>query len=274
MKDKIVTATARTDGFGTVLGHTEVKAFPGAFTDLQAGRTDEIAFICPLDLFFYPFDVQVCKMPLRLIGHANDATWNATQMSTALGDHLTLTLLSTHEFTIRLHPDQETAVVVVKLGRRYDAYFINTMLPCMLLEVIGFLTHAFPIQDFSNRCTATLSCLIVKAAFFLQISGTLPKTADPKLVDVWMFGNVFVLSLIFLAHVAVLHVQRRYETSKSTPKKGCVAWDEEIIQDGTGYRIARYVNLVGLATSMLVCIMLLSGIGVAAARGKMAAMML
>ncbi|MPC35213.1 hypothetical protein E2C01_028631 [Portunus trituberculatus] len=320
MKDKVVTATARTEGFSTVLGHTEVKAFPGAFTDLQAARADEIAFICPLDLFFYPFDVQsmvvvgrhsggvcwqVCKMPLRLTGPVDDATWNATHMSTALGDHLTLTLLYAHQFAVRLHPDQETAVVVVKLGRRYDAYFINTMLPCMLLEVIGFLTHAFPIQDFSNRCTATLSCLIVKAAFFLQslppppahctgtttttttlinhdykhhrrpqISGTLPKTADPKLVDVWMFGNVFVLSLIFLAHVAVLHVQRRSETSKNTPKEGCVAWDEEVTQQGNGYRLARFVNLVGLATSMLVCIMLLSGIGVAAARGKMAALLL
>lgn len=61
------------------------------------------------------------------------------------------------------------AIIVVKLGRSYAAYIINTLLPCMVLEMIGFLTHAFPIKDFSNRCTATLSCLIVKAAFFLQV---------------------------------------------------------------------------------------------------------
>ena len=36
-----------------------VKAFPGAFTELEVDRADEIAFICRLDLFFYPFDVQV-----------------------------------------------------------------------------------------------------------------------------------------------------------------------------------------------------------------------
>lgn len=51
-----------------------------------------------------------------------------------------------------------------------------------------------------------------------------------------------------------------------------MAWDEEIIQEGDGYRLARFVNLVGLAASMLVCIMLLSGIGAAAAWGKTAAL--
>lgn len=65
------------------------------------------------------------------------------------------------------------ATITVKLGRSYAAYIINTLLPCMLLEMIGFLTHAFPIKDFSNRCTATLSCLIVKAAFFLQVSSSI-----------------------------------------------------------------------------------------------------
>ena len=60
---------------------------------------------------------------------------------------------------------------------------------------------------------------------------------------------------------------------QSSPKKGCVAWDEEECQKGKQYRLARFVNLVGLLTSVVVCISLLSGIGVVAARGKQAALL-
>lgn len=89
------------------------------------------------------------------------------------------------------------ATLVVKLGRRYAAYMINTLMPCMVLEMIGFLTHAFPIKDFSNRCTATLSCLIVKAAFFLQVGdGFLLCLRDDRKVQYcstfyWLPVNVY-----------------------------------------------------------------------------------
>lgn len=41
------------------LSSSLVRTFPGALTDLYVGRTDEITFMCRLDLFYYPFDVQV-----------------------------------------------------------------------------------------------------------------------------------------------------------------------------------------------------------------------
>ena len=50
---------------------------------------------------------QVCKIPLRLLGQVKDATWNASQLSAAVGDHLTLTLLYVYQFTISLDIDHE-----------------------------------------------------------------------------------------------------------------------------------------------------------------------
>lgn len=41
------------------LSFSPVRAFPGALTDLHVGRTDEITFMCHLDLFYFPFDIQV-----------------------------------------------------------------------------------------------------------------------------------------------------------------------------------------------------------------------
>nr|XP_053634386.1 uncharacterized protein LOC128689947 [Cherax quadricarinatus] len=186
---KDVDATARGASHDTVLDSYEVRMFNGAETDLHLGQADTIIFMCNMNLFFYPFDIQVCKIPLRLSGQMmTDARWNASQVAATIDANFVLTLFHVIQFSVSVPSHrQETrerersdlvvlwqAVVVVKLARKYGAYIFNTVLPCITLEIIGFLTHSFPTEDFSNRCTATLSCLIVKAAFFLQVCASPP----------------------------------------------------------------------------------------------------
>lgn len=48
-------------------------------------------------------------MPLRLKNQqVTDATWNVSQVSAGLGDHLILTLLYVHEFNISVNSDNDT----------------------------------------------------------------------------------------------------------------------------------------------------------------------
>ncbi|MCL4147038.1 UNVERIFIED_CONTAM: hypothetical protein GTU68_052828 [Idotea baltica] len=66
------------------------------------------------------------------------------------------------------------------------------------------MTHLLPINDYTDRLTVTLSCLIVMATLFTQVSTTLPKSAEPKSIDIWMFAHIMVLLLVFVVHVCVI----------------------------------------------------------------------
>ncbi|MCL4126239.1 UNVERIFIED_CONTAM: hypothetical protein GTU68_029340 [Idotea baltica] len=66
------------------------------------------------------------------------------------------------------------------------------------------MTLFIPCEAYQDRVTVTLSCLIVMAAFFTQISSSLPLSADPKLIDVWMFTHVCILFLVFEVHIIII----------------------------------------------------------------------
>ena len=55
------------------------------------------------------------------------------------------------------------------MKRMYASFLFNTFFPCVVLEVIGLMTHILPTDDYSDRITITLSCLIVMAALFTQV---------------------------------------------------------------------------------------------------------
>nr|XP_045606503.1 glutamate-gated chloride channel alpha-like [Procambarus clarkii] len=306
--------------------------FHGEETELRVSRAEMVVFMCNMDLFFYPFDIQVCRIPLRLRSHrVDDVRWNTSRVEAAVSNHFLLTLFDVVHLSVSV-PDQHhdtvstslifptltmgcsgvsivtgacvmQAVVVVKLARKYGAYIFNTILPCIVLEIIGFLTHAFPTDDFSNRSTATLSCLIVKAAFFIQISTTLPPSAEPKLVDVWMFGNVSVLTLIFVVHVAVLCVhqqQQQYslrhqpgehqylvdhhhhpgkhrqdlahmDNPKAVGRLPSIAWHKETSPNTTF--LPRVINFVGFLLSFFSCGVLICAMYVTVTRARNAALL-
>ena len=61
-------------------------------------------------------------------------------------------------------------MLTFKINRKYGAYIYNTFMPCIILEVIGLLTHVIPLDDLSDRIMVTLSCLIVMAALFTQVT--------------------------------------------------------------------------------------------------------
>ncbi|XP_069159020.1 uncharacterized protein [Procambarus clarkii] len=348
---KDVEATARSRGYDTVLYSYEARMFHGEETELRVSRAEMVVFLCNMDLFFYPFDIQVCRIPLRLRSHrVDDVRWNTSRVEAAVSNHFLLTLFDVVHLSVSV-PDQhhDTAVVVVKLARKYGAYIFNTILPCIVLEIIGFLTHAFPTDDFSNRSTATLSCLIVKAAFFIQVcsrsrfyrcvcvlspptgvcvcvcvafpllqvcglfpvpgarpstfSTTLPPSAEPKLVDVWMFGNVSVLTLIFVVHVAVLCVhqqQQQYslrhqpgehqylvdhhhhpgkhrqdlahmDNPKAVGRLPSIAWHKKTSPNTTF--LPRVINFVGFLLSFFSCGVLICAMYVTVTRARNAALL-
>lgn len=58
----------------------------------------------------------------------------------------------------------------------------------------------------------TLSCLIVLATLFSQMSSTLPQSATPKAIEIMFFAQISHLTLVFVNHT-ILNIVRRREDS-------------------------------------------------------------
>lgn len=54
--------------------------------------------------------------------------------------------------------------------RKYEAYLLSAVGPCVVLGLLGHLTFvAYPLDQFNERATTALSLLIVVAALFSQV---------------------------------------------------------------------------------------------------------
>ncbi|XP_018010642.2 uncharacterized protein LOC108668028 [Hyalella azteca] len=91
----------------------------------------------------------------------------------------------------------------LRVARRFGSHVLVTFLPCFVLQLIGLSVFAVPLDDLPSRLTVSISCLIVMAALFTQISSTLPVSADPKIIDVWMFVHVLMLAVVFFSLLAL-----------------------------------------------------------------------
>ncbi|RXG72811.1 hypothetical protein Avbf_07785 [Armadillidium vulgare] len=109
------------------------------------------------------------------------------------------------------HTDMYPTVLNFALvfSRRYGSYFLTTILPCILIGLLGTLTHCFSPENISERIDVTLQCLIVLASLFSQMSSTLPQSATAKAIEVMFFAQIAHLSLVFVNHTIVDIVRRR-----------------------------------------------------------------
>ncbi|KAF2350195.1 Neurotransmitter-gated ion-channel ligand-binding domain [Trinorchestia longiramus] len=197
--------TADTPGKPATFMGNEVLEYGGEQVVIMHEKRDIITITCPVDLFNYPFDVQTCNMTLLLEGKvlpdaewqpAPDAVLNFTETSLQLFEFI-------HYKRYLQHDNGNPVMFEIRIARRYGSHVLVTFLPCFVLQLIGLSVFAIPLDDFSDRLTVSISCLIVMAALFTQISSTLPVSADPKMIDVWMFVHVFMLAVVFFAMIVL-----------------------------------------------------------------------
>uniref|UniRef100_A0A6A7G4D8 Glycine receptor subunit alpha-2-like n=1 Tax=Hirondellea gigas TaxID=1518452 RepID=A0A6A7G4D8_9CRUS len=197
-----MSATAEQPGKRTIIGSYQALSYHGRHVQLVHQKDDVIRLSCNLDLFLYPFDVQICSLTMQLLGRQADVAWDTDKFD-VLNSNITLILFTLLGVKQKFENYGTNTEVTINIGlqRLYGAYILTTYLPCVLLEVIGLSTFALPFSMMSDRLNVTVACLIVMAALFTQVSSTLPTAADSKMIDIWMFAHMFLFAFIFLSHV-------------------------------------------------------------------------
>nr|XP_053633552.1 glycine receptor subunit alphaZ1-like isoform X1 [Cherax quadricarinatus] len=187
--------------------------YPGSEVIIELHQSMFVSSYCPADLTAFPFDVQLCVVPVALVGHGTPSVDKEHLVITGGGQMLPVFRLLPLRCGFNPVEPMEVLMVMV-LERRSEAFLLSAVGPCLVLGLLGHLSFlAFPLNHFSERANTSLSLLIVVAALFSQSVSTLPASASPKAIDVWFFYFILRFFLFFVCHCLVEFQRRRVSAS-------------------------------------------------------------
>lgn len=236
----------------TVYDGYEVFLYEGQDVRLTHEKTESVKINCRMELYLYPFDTQICNLSFVIEGIIHsDVKWDKFPVIKIKDGEGDLALYSDLKFYFHDYQPQEEAQLnaILSYNRKNGAYVFNTFLPCLILELIGILTLLMPSHDYQDRVSVTLSCLIVMSALFTQVSTSLPTSADPKLIDVWMFTHVALLFVVFLVHIIVIYIHSQSNSSsegRPTYSRPDVKYSSDIIKMKNKIKVMSPVDSVSI----------------------------
>ncbi|XP_064607591.1 acetylcholine receptor subunit alpha-like 1 isoform X2 [Liolophura sinensis] len=189
---------------------------------------------CPIDVEFFPFDLQECFMKFgtwsydgRQVNLHHNCTWNQTEpqynetIVIARGisldgfypnvewDVINVTArrkVKKYLCCEELYPD---ITFNVTLRRRTLFYSVNLIVPCMAISCLCVLVFYLP-SDSCEKITLSISILLALTVFFLLLSDLIPPTSlVVPLIGKYLLFTSVVVTLSILLTVFVLSIHNR-----------------------------------------------------------------
>ncbi|KAL7648869.1 UNVERIFIED_CONTAM: hypothetical protein RMT77_000789 [Armadillidium vulgare] len=184
--------------------------YPGKNVEIRVELPVNISIKCDMNFFFYPFDDQACSCTLLLINEDQlpKVIWEKSISSVSLNLEYALSLYDIEDFTYNFTKPEELQITWV-LSRKYGAYILNTIFPCIIGEVISILALLLPTDESFARMIATIASATVLINIFTIITNTMPKSEESKLIDIWMFLHMVISCFVMIGHLVVLNFDRR-----------------------------------------------------------------
>ncbi|XP_069975270.1 uncharacterized protein [Penaeus vannamei] len=197
----------------------EDETFEGRHNPLVLVQKLTVTTSCQFDLITFPFDTQTCKLGMVLGGLTKDYIALVPEGAGVkyIGKRkLMAYYLKEEVMTAENVGNYSGQVVAMKFRNLSTFYVTSTYIPTFIIVVIGYIVFFFPVEDFNERIMVALTALLVEAAFFTQMSASIPQTAYLKLMDIWF---VYCITSLFLVVVTVAFINW---CKKSAP--GCLLW--------------------------------------------------
>ena len=173
---------------------------------------------------FYPFDIQYCKSKVSLLSSVCFQNFNLTTLVVE-GDSTDITTYSVYPPRYDYNSSDMSSIYIVHIiVRRFESVLLTTLLPCVILLLLGKMTLLFKHKSFNEKITVTLSLLIVVASIFSQVVATLPSSPEIKFIDIFFFYVILKLGYVFVLHVIVemviSHDSNKLDTNETSEKNG------------------------------------------------------
>ena len=90
--------------------------------------------------------------------------------------------------------------MVIILKRRIVNAILTTYLPTFLILTMVYATNFFKPFFFESVISVNLTALLVLTTLFISVSGSLPKTAYVKMIDIWLIFAQLIPFVEVLLH--------------------------------------------------------------------------
>ncbi|XP_071824410.1 acetylcholine receptor subunit alpha-like 1 [Apostichopus japonicus] len=186
---------------------------------------------CPLSIYYFPYDKQVCRYHFLPTNQPNDLVKILTRSQGLLGTYSsldwTITNLTNYDgeliipdFTPNIHRGNLSMAVFCLHLERDPSYYIRVLLiPSTLLCILSFLTFFAP-PDSGKRISLSVSMVLGLTVFQLLVADILPTTLeDSPILSYYLIVN-FVLACstvpISLSNINIAYGDKRLTVLKFT----------------------------------------------------------
>ncbi|RUS91321.1 hypothetical protein EGW08_000935 [Elysia chlorotica] len=165
---------------------------------------------CQIDITFFPFDTQVCKLKM--------GSWAYTGLQVRLGVALDCDN-STYNTSVGVKrnvvfynccdepfPD---VTFSIQLRRRTKYYFMNIIIPCIILSFLCLGGFLLPPES-GEKITLGLSVLLTITVFMLMVADKMPQTSESiSVISIYLMVVLATSCLSVLSSVLVLSIHHQ-----------------------------------------------------------------
>ncbi len=170
--------------------------YKGSKNPITLARVYSVKFICDYDMSIYPFDTQKCSAIFIIKGSANQFIRLVADHAQYLGptDLTQYFVMCTTIEEITVPPATHAVRADIRFGRRILSTVLSSYLPTFLICLVSFSTNYFKGFFFEAIVTVNLTSMLTLTTLFTSILNSLPKTANIKMMDIWL---IFCLTIPF-----------------------------------------------------------------------------
>ncbi len=181
--------------------------YKGSENPITLGRVYSAKFICDYDMSIYPFDTQECFTIFIMKGSSNNFIKLVADYADYLGpiDLPQYFVMDTTIHQVTVPPNTPAVKAVIKFGRRILSTVLSSYLPTFLICLVSFSTNYFKGFFFEAIVTVNLTSMLTLTTLFTSILNSLPKTANIKMMDIWL---IFCLTIPFFEVILQVGTKR------------------------------------------------------------------
>lgn len=186
---------------------------------------DVLNAACSIDVAFYPFDTQSCKiyfLPWAIL--TNEIEFYTPRLEvyqryfTEHGEWALIEATTKPTLMYELYP---SVVLDIRIQRRSSFVIVNVILPILNMGFLNILVFWLPVRS-GERVSFAITVLLAIAVFLTLVVDNLPKTSQPmSTICYFLLLNLVLSSLIMVATILNLGI---YYRSEKIPKSRWMLW--------------------------------------------------
>ncbi|XP_059173902.1 neuronal acetylcholine receptor subunit alpha-10-like [Physella acuta] len=173
---------------------------------------------CKIDITFFPFDTQICKLKMGSWAYTGLQVnvWNSSNsmdlsnfVDNGEWELLGVAVQRNVVFYACCEEPFPDVTFVIQLRRRTKYYFMNIIIPCIILSFLCLGGFLLPSES-GEKITLGLSVLLTITVFMLMVADKMPQTSESiSVISIYLMAVLATSCLSVLSSVLILSIHHQ-----------------------------------------------------------------